>query len=748
MSEINKDQKVLEEGRKEPLKGVEAPLRDLIVKKLFKRCTELDLGKEVVSLWTRGSANRQTWLERQAEYLHNWDEHLIESTEGAFDGSSKLHIPVSLMVCKTMHARFLQAVWQEPPCHVKAENEASTERVAVVQDTMKYALTKWCNHYRGARRVVDQWVWDWITMGSGILKMKWDVSYTRFVDVVKEPVTSLKIVKGPDGSELTVPVQGVKEKEEVKTKKCFDGPVFSLVNLEDLLIIGGGGDPDLADAVIEIDYLTASQLWTLSDRGIFDEDAVKSVIEAGPDRMEGEASAQLKIQRKDHAGQTQLDTDLDLDRYAILEAHIKKDIDGSGINSDLIVWVHKSTGELLRATYLYRVSPDGSRPYAKVDFHLRKDQEYGVGMVELLYPLAKEMDAIHNMRVDFGLISVMPFGFYRANSGIDPKTIQLEPGALIPVENPQTDVFFPNLGNRTTFGLQEEQGIQQMVERLSSVSDINMGVINGQGATRTATGSRMLNNEMTANLDVYLGRLNEGWKKALRSLFHMLQLRMPAGLSFRLTGDDGRDYWRSVKDSTELAGDFDFEVSPNSASSNPGIEQEKAQQILSITSNPLNIQLGVVTAMQHYEAIKNFLQALGVRDYGRFLNKPQGMARTLTPEEEANRVLRGMDVPITPEMDHEGFLAFYKHIHDEDELLGQFTPEQAMQLARQAKLHERMMAALQQMQAQAANARQMQLNAQMGAQQAPVATPPAPMGGGSPVQPMVAPGAFLPGAGG
>ncbi len=38
---------------------------------------------------------------------------------------------------------------------------------------------------------------------------------------------------------------------------------------------------------------------------------------------------------------------------------------------------------------------------------------------------------MHNMRIDFGMISVMPVGFYKANSSLDPKTITMEPGALI-----------------------------------------------------------------------------------------------------------------------------------------------------------------------------------------------------------------------------------------------------------------------------------------------------------------------------
>ena len=37
-------------------------------------------------------------------------------------------------------------------------------------------------------------------------------------------------------------------------------------------------------------------------------------------------------------------------------------------------------------------------------FHRRKGATYGVGIPEMMYPISKEMDAMHNMRIDFGII--------------------------------------------------------------------------------------------------------------------------------------------------------------------------------------------------------------------------------------------------------------------------------------------------------------------------------------------------------
>jgi hypothetical protein len=722
MSTLNDDKIVLDEGRESLPESAAAPLRDQIVDKLYKKLDEQKIGPKVVEMVHMHSSNRTLWTERQLAWLNSWDQYLIGDTEGSFSGSSNLHIPMPFTVVKTMHARFMQAIWQDPPFNVKPQNEASTDNVTMVKDVLRWYLLRGANYNKGVGQVVDKWIWDWLTLGSGVMKLRWDVLYSRFIDVamVQEDAGSV-FKRAPDGSEIAIPQFKLVEKEVENVKKCFDGPVLELVDLQDLYIIGGEGNPDDADAVIQRTYMTASQLWTLVDRKIFKKDAVEAILKSGPDRKDGALDSQDKMERSENAGQSQLDTEYDLDRYEIYEAYLKVDVDKSGIDSDVIVWVHNKSKTLARATYLYRVTKSGQRPFAKIDYQPRKNSEYGAGLVEMLYPLSVEMDAIHNMRIDWGIISVMPYGFYRPTSGLDPKTIKLEPGALIPVDNPQTDVFFPNMGSRTIFGMQEEAAIQQIVERLTSVSDLNLGVLSGnQGATRTATGTRALVGEMSANVDVYLRRLNWGWEKALKYLLELLQLRIPPGLAFRLTGDGGADLFRTINSSKDIYGDFDIEVSPNSASSNTAIQEEKANEILQLVSNPLAIQLGIVTPANYYAAMENYLRTRGCKDYSKFIMKPQGPLRIFTPEEVANRLLRGIPVQVTPEQDLQGFISWFETIQQEDEMFGQFNEDQVVTLAQHAKACEQMLMALQEMQAQHANSQQMIRNSSQSQQQAPV----------------------------
>lgn len=722
MSQVLDDKEVLKSRRPDRLKDAEAPLRDQIPRKLLTKLKEQKIAEKIDKVISLGDSDRAEWLRRQREYLSDWDEYLEAETEGPFAGSSNLHLPMTLIVCRALHARFLQALLGvDPYFSLKARTEATMDRASMVTDTLGYSLKSWSNFYQGVEGAIDAWVWKWVTTGSGLLKQRWECLYESFIDVVDEEVEDTPAYDGRTNS-LT-PRKKLAQREKKVTKKIFEGAVFEALDAEDVLIVGGQGDPQLADSVHHTQYLTASELWTLADRGIFDEEAVEKIIAAGPDHKVGTPGSEIKTDRAANAGASQVDTEADLSRYAIIESYMQHDVDGSGINSRIVVWTHRKTREALRATYLRRINKSGEVPIVKADFHRRPGETYGVGAPEMMHAIAKELDAMHNMRIDAGLVTNVPMFFYRPTSSINPETIQFEPGAGVPVDDPQRDVNVVQWGNKTAFFAQEEQALMSFIQRLFGISDLNLGVMNGdQGATRTASGVRALLGESNANLDVFLRRINRAWTQALRGHLHMLQQRIPAGLSFRVTGETGQDYWRQIQSAEDIAGDYDIELSSNTANSNKAIQLETAQQIYQLTANPLDYQLGVVTPAQRYEAVKNLLRQMGVKDFARYVAAPNGYTYVPTPSEEINRVIRGMETPVAPNADHQGYLAAFQEIIDSDELLGQLTTEQTIALKAQADKHMQMMQAMAAQEAQVANIQQQSVNAQAGA---PLAANPA-----------------------
>lgn len=719
--QLSNDAQVVNEGRKKTLKGKmpEASLREQVVKKLFKKLEEMGIAETVSNIWSQGNANRQEWLDSQRQMLFEFEEFIEPIYPAPYAWSSTLHMPISYTLCRTFHSRMNSALLNmDPPFTVEARKEANSDRAPLVQEVMRYAIKEWANHQTGIDDAIDKWVWRWVTSGRGVLKYRWDKKYTRFIDVVTVTKPDAPRYEVNDqGEEVMIPQMKQVEEEQEVVIPCFIGPAIETVNIEDILIVDENGDPDKADAVIHQQYMTASELWTLADRGVFDSDAVEEVIKGGDALKSSDPTGMIKQERSSMSQLGSLDVTYDLQRYQILEAYLSKDVDGSGINSEIVVWIDNKSRTLLRATYLHRISKTGKRPFAVADFHRRTDTSNPVGLVELTYTLCKEIDTQHNMRVDFGLLSTLPFGFYRASSSMAAERIPLEPGAMIPLDNPQSDVYFPNLGNRTSFGFQEEQALYSMIERMTSVSDLSLGVLGAQGAARTASGAKIVANESNTNLDIYLKRLNRGFRKLLHGVFEMLQQNLEPDFQFRLTGDDGNNYWATVRNREEISGNYDFELEASSANSNKQVQIDTANQIYQMTSNPLDIQLGIITPSERFEAVRNYLQAMDVKNWSKFIRKPSNATRLFTPEEVANRILSGVDVVLGPEQDLQGFVAYVDYIMQHDELLGQFNEEQTIKLAQKQKEAAQMMEALKQQAAQQANAAQMQRNAQMGGQQ-------------------------------
>lgn len=719
--------------RRKPLgKDNEVPLIDKYQITLAKKLNDDAVGHKITTVWSTGNSNRTEWLQRQADYLSEWDEFIDNSDvrTGPWESSSNIHLPITLIAVKALHARMYAALMSvQPPFNSKPLDEAATVAQPLVDGVMSYALREWINNFKGAEEIVDKWLWDWVATGSGLLKLRWDRKFARYVDVVEKEITEPVVVKMPDGTTLVQQKKKKVQRDEAVTKIVFEGPVFDRILPEDLLIIGGNGDISEADVIQHRFFMTRSELYSAADQAVFDPEIVNEILEMGNDSETGDQADMLKQNRQTNSGVITLDTPVDHDRFEIIESYMKLDVNDDGLDEDVIVWVHKRSSKVLRATYLHRVYKSGIKPFVKIDFMMRQGQTYGMGVPEIIYPIAREIDAMHNIKVDFGILSTMPFGFYRPSSGINPADIEIEPGKLIPLNDPQGDIYFPQMGNRTMFAAEEEATLLGFIERLISISDINLGVIGRQGAARTATGVATLVSENNSNLDIFIKRMQRGWKQALRGLFQMLQQRMPAEMWIRITGEDGQLYpFRIGREDIQFK--YDFDIDANSASSNKAVNREVAQQILNVCSNPLYIQIGIVSPENTYQAAKNWFSSLDIKDFARYITKPTDQEVFLTPEQEFNRLNRGIPVPIHPAANHEGFINYVKMIFANDDMLGLLKPEQAERLADQASQHMQMIEALSQQQAQVNNRQQQQINASQAGPGNPSVGVGSPVSGG------------------
>jgi hypothetical protein len=692
-------------------------LRDATVENLLEKVTEQQIGLKVQKMWLQHKAHVEEHNQRMVK-LQMWDEYL-DDVDMAYDGTSNIHIPMPMVVLKTFHARMFQALFSvDPPFSVRAMQEAYQDDVDMVYGLMSWTLGEWCNFNEGVEAVADRWLWNWAGWGNGAMKVRWERKFTRYMDVedvyIQGP-SLYEVVIDPDKGtveEVESPQVIRSQRERAVTELVFEGPVLEYVNKEDLAIIGGR-DIQRCDAVIHREWLTSDQLQSLALQRVFDSDTVDEIIKGGPHSETSKPGNQMATDREIQSGIATKDIPEDLSRYEILEAHLEVDINNDGLNESIIVWVDGQSGKELRATYLHRVFRGGKRPFVNIEFLPREGHGYAMGLLELIFPLSVELDMIHNIKVDIGIMAAQPIGFYRAATGMDPVKLKIKPGDLIPVDDPSSHVFFPNLGDRSGFFKDEEAILLQHVERLTAINDINTSTLGRQGAARTATGVAQLVSENSANLDIFIKRMQRGWRQVLRLVWAMLQQRLPDGLEFRATGKDGKQYFKSVN-RMDIQQRVDFALEANSANSNRQIQLENSMQVLSQTMNPLFMQLGIVEPDNVYEALKDYFLALGRKDYARFIKKKNLQTQMqLTAEEELRRVLSGKTVQITPDMDHQGFMDLAEEVIAQDNALQLYGQNALDAVKAQIQQHQALMEAMQAQAAQAAQANQQGAN-QMG----------------------------------
>lgn len=155
----------------------------------------------------------------------------------------------------------------------------------------------------------------------------------------------------------------------------------------------------------------------------------------------------------------------------------------------------------------------------------------------------------------------------------------------------------------------------------------------------------------------------------------------------------------------------DFFLEATSANSNRMIQLEQTMQVLAQTMNPLFLQLQIVTPSGVFEALKDYFQALGRKDYARFIQRPPQVVRQLSAEEELARIVNGKTVPITPDMDHARFIELAQELMSQEGVEQMYGKPQLEALRAQSGQHQAIMQAMEAQSKQIAQANQQSFNA-------------------------------------
>jgi hypothetical protein len=356
------------------------------------------------------------------------------------------------------------------------------------------------------------------------------------------------------------------------------------------------------------------------------EDDFTKLHEKPEGKEETSEARQVDQVRQDHQGQIRSFANQEIGEFDALEVFMLKDALGMGTPQQWIFTVLEKPAMLLRARLLSNVFQlrNGRRPIFHVDLIPDKNSGHGIGIPELVEGVQVETDEIHSIGLDWGHISLAPWFFYRQGANIKPNARLIKPGSGVPVDDPQTDVAFPQWNNQAqTWALNQEAVNLGYLERLL-IPEISFGrVPTGKSAAfRTAATTQSLISQGGSKLDVFLRRNNRGLSR-MASILHDLERRnRKIPLVYQLPESEDTLKFMPLP-SEAMESPFIYKVIPTSLTANKDFLAQQAVQRYSIVVNPVAIQTGITTPRNIFEAQKDVLRAFGMKDIDRLVTKPQ-----------------------------------------------------------------------------------------------------------------------------
>jgi len=360
-----------------------------------------------------------------------------------------------------------------------------------------------------------------------------------------------------------------------RSVRIYDGPKIIPKEYEDVLCpprtanlqAPGPSNPGGASHVILVDHPTIDEIQRLQESGFYDlltEKQLKQILnetEAEDDDHE-DVNRQLDaFQGKQKIRQESDDSHKPLTRFLCFDLF---DVDGDGINTDMMWWVLKEPGILLKAkpmTEMYPVEPP-RRPLAEATLIPVAGRREGVGLLEMMESMHDFKKQIFDQVVDAGTLGNTPFWFYRATSNIKPEVLNMGPGDGMPLGDPKNDVFFPNIGagNAQSFGINMMSLADQALEKLTVRGDLQLGrvPIGRSSALRTSDNMQSLMQAGEARPERILRRFFMGWMEIFKQIHELNQHFLPPEKVFRIAGirAPGENPYKEISRRESLQGDF------------------------------------------------------------------------------------------------------------------------------------------------------------------------------------------------
>lgn len=313
----------------------------------------------------------------------------------------------------------------------------------------------------------------------------------------------------------------------------------------------------------------------------------------------------------------------------IWECYMYYDLNGDGYQEKCVFTFAPDFGQTLRKITL--ATDNGKFPFVKFVNELTDDRWYSHrGIPEMIADLVREIDTQHNQKVDSQSLRNAPMISYRAGV-VNPNLIKFAPAQAIPRHDPDDVLMINNTNLNTDFSYEKEQMIlESKIEELIGQVDYSLQSMINRRQPRTAFEVSQQQSSMqqvfSLDADLYIESFSE--------LFNMVwDLWCQYGNDqeeFAYFGENGWEQIRLTRE--EIQGKYKLVLRGNDQNFNPQVRQEKANQIMMATLNPVALQMGVVQPQNVYNSYKKFYQTINEPNWQEYVTDPAQMQQMNPPK--------------------------------------------------------------------------------------------------------------------
>lgn len=366
--------------------------------------------------------------------------------------ASQITIPVIKSTVNTLKSRIFQTIAAaDPLARVKTDDNAYKDFTFDWEQFLKiYSTQKLCMD-----DILDTAIHETVLLGTSVLEV------ATFQDR-KNQVTF-------------DPLSGGWVKKMLTT---YSGPKVFNIPLEDFWMRPNWTDPQTAPWCGKLVRMSWSQVKDAALAGTFDPDRVRELAH----RFDQTVPDTILVDEDNEEARP-----FSRGNFNIFRLAVRWDVDGDGIEEDLLVYYSRDSRTILRC--IYNGYPKMARPWYAMRYIKIPYRFYGEGVAEMLEALQDEISTIHNQRIDNATIANLRIILVaKMIQGLRPGD-RLWSGKIVKVTDTKTDVGTLQLGDIYPSTILNENQAQQYASEVSGMGDVGFG--QAQPVTRTTAAAQL-----------------------------------------------------------------------------------------------------------------------------------------------------------------------------------------------------------------------------------------------------------------